>query len=95
MDRMEHFHGKLFEGDRVLLDDVDGYLGHHDRKNGLKTYFGYFEVATDRTEAIDGRNTYKLVFDDGRIGSIYTDIHASNRPGQSLAEFHVSGGLHR
>ncbi len=95
MDRMEHFHGKLFEGDRMLLEDVDGYLGVHDRKNGLKTYFGYFEVPTERTQLIDGRNPYKLVFDDGRFGNIYADLHPSNHPGQSVAEFHISGGLRK
>ncbi len=95
MDRMEHFHGKLLEGDQILLEDIDGYLGHHDRKNGMKTYFGYFELPTERTKAINDRNTYKLVLDDGRCASIFTDIHPTNHPGQSVAEFHVSGSLRK
>ena len=36
MERMEHVHAKLREGEATLLDDVDCYLGYHARPNGHK-----------------------------------------------------------
>lgn len=95
MERMEHFHGKLLEGDRVLLDDVDGYIGHHERKKGVKSYFGYFEFPADKSKAVDGKSQYKLVLDDGRFGSIFTDILPTNHPGKVMAEFHITGNLRK
>src|SRR4051794_26953357 len=46
MDRMEHIRGKLLEedGEKVLIEEVDGYLGSHPRRDGSKIYFGYFGV---------------------------------------------------
>ena len=95
MDRMEHIHGKLLadNGARVLLEQVDGYLGYHSRKNGMKTYFGYFELPPEDTKRLDQNSPYRLVLDDGRIADIYADIHASNVPGKMVAEFHVTGNL--
>jgi hypothetical protein len=95
MDRMEHIHGKLLadDEDRVLVDSVDGYLGFHPRKNGTKSYFGYFEVPPEKSIAIDKNCTCRLVLDDGRHGEIYADVHPCNVPGKVLAEFHVSGDL--
>jgi len=94
---MEHIHGKLLaeDGDRVLLDRVDGYLGFHARKNGSKSYFGYFELSPEHTKGLDRNASYRLVLDDGRVGNIYADVHPSNAPGKLVAEFHVTGNLHK
>lgn len=95
MDRMEHIHGKLLDGDRVLIEDVDGYLGAHAKHNGHKSYFGYFEMPADRLKAVDQSCPYKLLLDDGRCGMVFTDILPSNKPGLMMAEFHVTGQLRR
>jgi hypothetical protein len=38
MDHMERIRGKLFAGDgaKVLLEDVEGYIGSHPRRDGSK-----------------------------------------------------------
>jgi len=90
MDRMEHFHGKLCQGERILAEGIDGYLGFHARPNGIKSWFGYFEMPSESCKAIDPKSSCKLVLDDGRAGEIFADFHPSNHPGQSLAEFHIS-----
>ena len=95
MDRMEHIHGKLCSGETVLMDDIDGYIGCHARPNGRKSYFGYFEAPSDKFKGLNHNSPYKLVLDDGRCAEIYADIHASNAPGRSVAEFHVTGAFGR
>ena len=95
MDRMERFHGKLLaeDGAKVLLEDLEGYLGSHPRRNGSRTYFGFFDFPPEKRKAFDDDATYRLVLDDGRSGAIYADVHPSQTPGQLVAEFHVEGGL--
>jgi hypothetical protein len=97
MDRMEHICGKLLaeDGVKVLLDRLDGYLGCHDRPHGGKTYFGYFEVPTDKTKGLDLNSPYRLVLDDGRTANIFADIRPNPLSGVLVAEFHVTGDLHR
>ena len=93
MDRMEHIRGKLLDGERVVLNEVDGFLGHHDKPNGRKSYFGYFELPTEQLAGVEHNSSYHLALSDGRGASIFTEIVASNKPGMSLAEFHVTGAL--
>lgn len=95
MDRMEHIHGKLYDGDKVLVEGIDGYLGHHDRHKGMKSYFGYFEMDAERLKGVDHNNPYRLVLDDGRSAMIFADILPSNKPGQVMAEFHVTGQMRK
>ena len=97
MERMERIRGKLMadDGSKVLLDKVDGYLGYHARKNGSKSYFGYFEVPPDNSNGLNQNSSYRLVLDDGRVGDIYADVHPSNMPGKMVAEFHVTGNLRK
>ncbi len=95
MDRMERIHGKLFaeDGVKVLLDDVEGYLGSHPRRDGSKVYFGFFGFPPEKTKGFDNNATYRLVLDDGRVGDIYADLRPSQMPGALVAEFHVAGNL--
>jgi hypothetical protein len=95
MDRMERIHGKLLaeDGAKVLLDDVEGYLGSHPRRDGSRTYFGFFGFPPEKRKAFDASATYRLVLDDGRSGAISADVHPSQMPGQLVAEFHVEGSL--
>ena len=92
---MEHIHGKLLDdgSDKVVVDEVDGYLGSHPRKNGSPSYFGYFEIPDEVCKGLDAGHSYRLVLDDGRSGAIYADVHPANRPHTMVAEFHVTGAL--
>lgn len=95
MDRMEHIHGKLLaeDGEKILLDEIDGYLGSHPRRDGATIYFGFFDVPPEKSKKLDKDATYRLVLDDGRAGAIYADIHAGQQAGTLVAEFHVAGDL--
>ena len=93
MERMEHLHAKLREGEATLLDDVDCYLGYHARTNGHKSYFGYFEATADRMVAVHQGGPFQLILSDGRTADVYIDVHPSNRAGVMTAEFHICGAL--
>jgi hypothetical protein len=95
MERMEHFHGAtLKDGDAVVLDGLEGFLGFHVRAQGRKQWYGYFELATAQHIAAETR--YRLMLKDGRIA----DINASAVPhsdaaqkGKHIIEFYVSGDI--
>ncbi|WP_165221348.1 hypothetical protein [Aquisphaera insulae] len=89
---MEHIRGKILEGEQVVLDPVDGYLACHEHK-GKKTYYGYFEMASENLRILNHEVCYRLILADGRKGNVYTEIVPSNAQGKSVAEFHVSGGF--
>jgi hypothetical protein len=92
MEKMEHVRGKILEGEQILLDAVDGYLACHEHK-GRKTFYGYFEMASELLKVLNHETCYRLVLSDGRKANIYTEIVPSNVAGKSIAEFHVTGGL--
>jgi hypothetical protein len=92
MERMEHIRGRVFHGETVVLDEIDGYLACHERK-GRKSYYGYFEMPTVQLRVLAHNECYRLVLADGRKADIYTEVVPSNLPEQSIAEFHVSGGI--
>lgn len=97
MVQMEHIHGKLFaeDGEKILIDELDGYLGSHPRRDGTQTYFGFFEVPREKSKGLDQNSPYRLVLDDGRAGDIYADVHPNPQDGKIVAEFHVTGHLKR
>ena len=94
MERMEHVRGQLLDGDQVVLEPIEGYLGCHAMSNGRKTWFGNFALPADKRPSVVVGNRYKLVLGDGRSGDIYVDIHDdSGHPGDYTAEFQIIGGL--
>jgi hypothetical protein len=95
MERMEHIRGSLFDAEELVLGDVDGYLACHESKAGRKTLYGYFEMPTERLRVLDPGRCYRLVLSDGRKGHVYAGVVPSNAPGNSVAEFHVSGPLRK
>jgi hypothetical protein len=91
MERMEHFRGKLLDGEQVVIDLVDGYLGCHAMESGRKTWFGYFELSAEQRAQVNSGVRYNLNVSDGRSCDLYFDIHPSNAPGKYTAEFQVTG----
>jgi hypothetical protein len=90
---MEHFCGKLLDGDQVVFEPVEGYLGSHALTNGHKTWFGHFELPIERRASVCPGVRYLLALSDGRIAPLYIDLHDSNSPGKCTAEFQLVGGL--
>jgi hypothetical protein len=93
MPHMEHFrNGKVYSGDQLLMEEIDGHLAHRDKPGGRKEWFGYFEVPVDKH--IEGGAHYTLVLPDGRVAEINAaDIRGSEAPGRKThaVEFYVCG----
>jgi hypothetical protein len=93
MERMEHFRGKLLNGEEVFLDQIEGYLGFHTTSSGHKTWFGHFEIPIEQRANVNPGIRYKLFLSDGRNGELYVDLHDSNTPGKCTGEFQLIGTL--
>jgi len=92
MDKVEHIRGKIFQGEQLVLDQVDGFLNCHE-KQGRKTLYGTFEISADQSKLLNSVTCYRLALADGRKCNFYVEIVPSNVQGKSIAEFHVTGGF--
>jgi hypothetical protein len=94
MDRMEHIRGKLLDGDAVVLEPIEGYLGSISVAKGKrKLWFGCLELPVEDRKRVASGVCYKLLLSDGRSGDLYVDVHDSNVPGKCTAEFQLIGGI--
>lgn len=97
MEKMEHFRdARLMDGERVVMEHVEGHLGHHLKSGNRKQYFGYFELHS--YQHIEAGAHYQLELTDGRIADINaSDVRNSDVPGSDLhvAEFYVVGDLRK
>lgn len=95
MEKMEHFReARLMDGDLVVMESIEGHLGHHVKSGGRKQYFGYFELHSH--QHIEAGAHYQLVLSDGRVAEINaSDVRNSDVPGSDLhvAEFYVVGDI--
>lgn len=95
MERMEHFRdARLLDGETLVLDRVEGYLGVHVKAHGRKQWHGYFELADDQHVAAGAH--YQLQLADGRTAEINAaDVPGSDVPGRRVhvAEFYVIGEI--
>jgi hypothetical protein len=95
MERMEHFrHAKVLDGDKTVLDDVEGHLGFHEKAHGRKQWHGYFELT--REQHLTSGVRYELMLADGRHAEINAaDVPDSERVGAEthIADFYVVGEL--
>lgn len=93
MSHMEHFRdGKLFEGERLVIEGLEGELAYREKSGGRKQWFGYFEVGS-QTQIAAGSH-YNLKLPDGRHAEINaSDIRNSDVPGKAThaVEFYVVG----
>jgi len=92
MDKVEHIRGKVFDGEKVVFEHVDGFLNCHE-KQGRKTFYGTFEIGNDQTKMLNNATCYRLVLADGRKCNFYAETVPSNVQGKAIAEFHVTGGF--
>jgi hypothetical protein len=97
MERMEHFrNAKLYSGDQVVMENVEGHLGFHSKSNGRKQWFGYFELHSN--QHLEAGAHYKLELADGRVAELNaSDVRNSEQRGTDIhvAEFYVIGEIHR
>jgi hypothetical protein len=92
MDKMQRIRGQIHQDDQLVLDQVDGYLNCHERQ-GRQTFYGFFEMLTERAKLLNPAICYRLTLADGRKCNFYAEIVPSNTAGNSVAEFHVTGGF--
>src|SRR4051794_16870040 len=67
MDRTEHFRGKLWAGDHVLMEHVEGHLKTKVKPNSVNgEWSGHFNFPPEiREHFVDGAR-YRLTLIDGR-----------------------------
>jgi hypothetical protein len=93
---IEHFRGaKIFEGDRLIVENVEGELTFREKSGGRREWHGFIEVPN--TVHIEGGAHLKLVLADHREAQINAaDIRGSEVAGRMThaVEFYVLGDLH-
>jgi len=94
MERMERIRGTLVAGDQIVLDEFDGHLASVEN-HGRTTYYGFFELPTERLAKLDHQTCYQMRLRDGRNAHVYAQVVPSNVQGNSVAQFHVSGPLRK
>lgn len=65
---MEGFEGKILDGEKVVLECVEGQLEHIDSPDGPKSWRGSFQTSDERM--LESDKEYKLLLSDGRSGQI-------------------------
>ena len=86
---MHHFRGRLRDGDRIIFDQLTGYL---ENEGGPATDSGRLEVHEGGIlgSHLPGDRPYRLELEDGRAGTIdLTKVHASNSSGIAFLEFRL------
>jgi hypothetical protein len=93
---LEHFRGaKVYEGERVLLDNAEGELTYREKSGGRREWHGFIEVPN--SIHIEAGAHLKLVLADRREAEINAaDIRGSEIAGRAThaVEFYVAGDLH-
>jgi hypothetical protein len=96
MDRTEHFRGRLWAGDQVLMEHVEGHLKTRPKPNsGNGEWTGHFTFPVElRPQFIDGVR-YRLTLIDGRSGHIHLLIKEEAEERGPQASFHGIGTARR
>ena len=90
---MQHFRGRLREGDRTLFEGVTGYL---EELGGPGPAGGRLEIHQGGLLAnhLPDDHPYRLELEDGRAATIaLTGVHASNSSGIAFVGFRLLGEL--
>ena len=90
---MQHFRGRLRDGDRIIIEQLTGYL---EDEGGPATDSGRLEVHEGGIlgSHLPGDRPYRLELEDGRAVAIdLTKVHASNSSGIAYVEFRLAGEL--
>jgi hypothetical protein len=96
MDRTEHFRGRLWAGDQVLMDHVEGHLKTKVRPNSANgEWTGHFSFPPEvRPQFVEGLR-YRLTLIDGRSGHIHLLVKEECEGEEPCASFHGTGTARR
>jgi hypothetical protein len=89
---MMPFHGKVMQGGKVILDDVDGELEEMIIGGSTKDWHGYSVVPSELMPPATG-GPYVLVLDDGRSGQMKIGRRSPGSHRASVLHFEGSGRL--
>lgn len=96
MDRTEHFRGKLWAGDQVLMDHVEGHLKTKVKPNSHNTeWTGHFSFPTEIRPLFEDGARYRLTLIDGRSGHIHLLVKEECDGEPPCASFHGTGSARR
>ena len=89
---MHHFRGKLFQGDKLVLDPANVYIDYHATEAGTSPgWAGYLVVGSEKDVAAGGNYTLKL--EDGRAGKLQINASEPDDSGKFRATFVGEGSL--
>ena len=94
MDRTEHFRGRLWAGDQVLMDQVEGHLKTKLKPNSPKgEWTGHFSFPAEVRSQFAAGVRYRLTLIDGRSGHIHLLVKDESEGEQPTASFHGTGNV--
>ena len=93
---MQHFSGKILDGNQILLANVEGVLFVNEPPTGIKSWYGTFDLPAGKN--VEAGALYCLELDDGRSGKIRIERAQSkrvpsNNTGTKAVEFRGHGPL--
>ena len=96
MDRTEHFRGRLWAGDHVILDHVEGHLSTKKKANSPNgEWTGHFPIPPEIRPQFEEGVRYRLCLIDGRSGHIHLLIKEADLEEPPKASFHGLGSARR
>lgn len=96
MDRTEHFRGRLWAGDCVLMEHVEGHLKTKPKPNsGNGEWTGHFEYPAEIREKFEDGVRYRLILIDGRSGHVHLLLKEVEEGESPRASFHGLGTARR
>ena len=96
MDRTEHFRGRLWVGDQVVMDHIEGHLKTRLKPNsGNGEWTGHFAFPAEIRPQFTAGVRYRLTLIDGRSGHIHLLIKDDAEVETPSASFHGTGSAKR
>lgn len=96
MDRTEHFRGRLWAGDHVLMDHVEGHLKTKVKPNSANgEWTGHFSFPAEIRNRFEDGVRFRLILIDGRAGHIHLLVKDVAEGETPSASFHGIGSVRR
>lgn len=88
---MAIFNAKIFEGDSVLLENIEVDLEVYVEPSGLSSWDGWFTLPGLKFSELQGN--YRLVLEDGRSGDMWIKKVAYHNSEETAVHFQGTGPL--
>ena len=96
MDRTEHFRGRLWAGDHVLMDHVEGHLKTKVKPNSANgEWTGHFSFPKEIRDQFGEGVRFRLTLIDGRSGHIHLLLKEECDGEEPSAGFHGLGSVRK